>query len=59
VQLVEADVPIESHDVPMDIIATPTRTIRTETSLGKPTGIHRDELSDEQLETIPLLDQSK
>jgi len=33
------DVPIEPFDVPVDIIVTPTRVIRTGSRLAKPTGI--------------------
>ncbi|MFC7081885.1 5-formyltetrahydrofolate cyclo-ligase [Halorussus caseinilyticus] len=54
-QVVEEDVPVEDHDVPMDLVVTPTRTIRTETEFERPTGVFREELTDERIAEIPVL----
>lgn len=56
VQVVEEDVAVEAHDVPIDLVVTPTRTIRTETEYERPSGVFWDELSDERINEIPVLD---
>ncbi|CAK9111663.1 unnamed protein product [Durusdinium trenchii] len=47
------------HDVPVDIICTPTRTIRVPPSLPKPTGIYWDKLSPQKLGSILILQKLK
>jgi 5-formyltetrahydrofolate cyclo-ligase len=54
VQVVEA-IPMEAFDVPVDIIVTPTRVLRTPGNLPKPTGILWDRLAPERLEAMPVL----
>ncbi|MFD1585419.1 5-formyltetrahydrofolate cyclo-ligase [Halorientalis brevis] len=56
-QVVDDEVPIESHDVPMDVVATPERTVHTETAATKPAGIDWDLLSEERRAEIPVLDR--
>lgn len=56
-QLVD-DIPSERmlcHDVPVDIICTPTRTIRVPRVLPKPVGIYWDKLSPQKLASIRIL----
>jgi 5-formyltetrahydrofolate cyclo-ligase len=51
-----ADLPApDAHDVPLDLVATPERTIRTETPYARPAGIDWAALDDERLEAIPVL----
>lgn len=60
-QLVD-DIPSEKmlcHDVPVDIICTPTRIIRVVRSMPKPTGIYWDKLSPQKLASIRVLQQLK
>ncbi|CAN6936620.1 hypothetical protein HID58_071973 [Brassica napus] len=60
-QLVD-DIPLEKlaiHDVPVDIICTPTRVIFTNTSIPKPQGIYWDKLSPEKLQQIRILRELK
>ncbi|KAG9152297.1 hypothetical protein Leryth_025383 [Lithospermum erythrorhizon] len=60
-QLVD-DIPIEKlliHDVPVDIICTPTQVIFTNTSIPKPQGIYWDKLSPEKLSQIKILRELK
>ncbi|KAI5068038.1 hypothetical protein GOP47_0016383 [Adiantum capillus-veneris] len=60
-QLVD-DIPINmlcAHDVPVDIICTPTQVIFTETTLSKPQGIYWDLLSPEKLSKISVLQELK
>jgi 5-formyltetrahydrofolate cyclo-ligase len=55
--LVPTDAKVLRHDVPVDIIVTPTRVLRTEASrhIEKPTGIYWDLLSPEKLGAIKVL----
>jgi len=51
------DIPTEKmlvHDVPVDIICTPTRTIRVNRTIPKPTGIYWDKLSPQKLASIRI-----
>ncbi|XP_027357681.1 5-formyltetrahydrofolate cyclo-ligase-like protein COG0212 isoform X2 [Abrus precatorius] len=60
-QLVD-DIPVEKlliHDVPVDIICTPTEVIFTHTSIPKPQGIYWDKLSPEKLGQIRVLRELK
>ena len=47
----------QDHDVPVDVIVTPSNIIRVDTKLKKPTAIIWDKLSEEKLKQIPLLNQ--
>ncbi|KAM7514666.1 hypothetical protein LguiA_004249 [Lonicera macranthoides] len=60
-QLVD-DIPVEKlliHDVPVDIICTPTQVIFTNSSIPKPQGIYWDKLSPEKLGQIRVLRELK
>ena len=48
---VEAD----AHDVPIDVVCTPTRIIRVEEPARKPSGIDWDRIDQERLDEIPVL----
>ncbi len=51
-----ADAPApDAHDVPLDLIVTPERTIRTEAAFERPSGVDWDALGDERLSEIPVL----
>jgi 5-formyltetrahydrofolate cyclo-ligase len=54
-QVVDDEIPMTDHDVPVDLIVTPRRTIRTGANESKPRGIHWDELSAAQLAAMPPL----
>ena len=54
-QVIAEAVAVGSHDVPIDVIVTPERTIRTETAYDAPTGVDPAMLSQEQIEAIPVL----
>jgi len=54
-QVVTRRLPMTAHDVPLDVVATPTRLIRTRRAFARPTGIDWRELSDEQLAAMPPL----
>ncbi|KAJ3703647.1 hypothetical protein LUZ61_007352 [Rhynchospora tenuis] len=60
-QLVD-DIPVEKllvHDVPVDIICTPTQVIFTNTAIPKAQGIYWEKLSPEKLGQIPILRELK
>jgi len=56
VQVIDASVDPDRHDVPMDIVCTPTRTIRTDPG-PRPTGIYWSALDPTHREEIPILDR--
>lgn len=53
------ELPFEPFDVPVDVIVTPERVIRTESSQPKPERIYWHLLPAEKLEAIPLLQELK
>ena len=56
VQVSPSPLPTDAHDVPLDWIVTPVRTIRTRERPSRPAGIDWNQLSDERLEEIPALE---
>ncbi|XP_078154688.1 nagB/RpiA/CoA transferase-like superfamily protein isoform X2 [Carex rostrata] len=61
IQLVD-DIPVEKllvHDVPVDIVCTPTQVIFTNTAIPKPQGIYWEKLSPEKLGQIRILRELK
>uniref|UniRef100_A0A0C9QVL0 TSA: Wollemia nobilis Ref_Wollemi_Transcript_5574_1258 transcribed RNA sequence n=1 Tax=Wollemia nobilis TaxID=56998 RepID=A0A0C9QVL0_9CONI len=56
------DIPVEKlqiHDVPVDVICTPTQIVHTNTTIPKPQGIYWDRLSPEKLGQIKILRELK
>jgi 5-formyltetrahydrofolate cyclo-ligase len=53
-QVVDDDVAVGSHDVPVDVVCTPTRTVRTDAG-EKPPGIIWEDVDERWLEEIPVL----
>ena len=54
VQLVE-HVPMERHDVPVDVIYTPSRVIAVSRRYARPEGIYWEEVDEEKMREIPVL----
>ena len=54
-QIDDEPLPMTDHDVSLDLIVTPERVIRTRRALPKPKGILWAELSDAQLDAMPVL----
>lgn len=50
-----ADIPVEEHDVPVDIIVTPKRTIETKTKHRKPSGIIWRLIDERRILEMPIL----
>ena len=55
-QVVAETLDPDRHDVPMDVICTPTRTIRADAG-PKPSGIYWEALDENRREEIPVLDR--
>ncbi|HDJ51305.1 MAG TPA: 5-formyltetrahydrofolate cyclo-ligase [Thermoprotei archaeon] len=55
VQISEEPLPYEEHDIVVDLIVTPTRTLKTIKKREKPKGILWDRVTDDMLEKIPIL----
>ncbi len=55
IQVIDDEVTPDSYDVPVDVICTPTRTIRADAG-EKPAGIEWSELTALQREEIPILE---
>jgi 5-formyltetrahydrofolate cyclo-ligase len=53
----EALVAPDAHDVPIDLVATPERLIRTDSPHPRPTGVDADALSAERVAEIPVLER--
>ncbi|ELZ61517.1 MULTISPECIES: 5-formyltetrahydrofolate cyclo-ligase [Halorubrum] len=52
----DADLPgPDAHDVPLDLVVTPERTVRTDTPYARPSGVDWDALGGERLDAIPVL----
>ncbi|ELZ35536.1 5-formyltetrahydrofolate cyclo-ligase [Halorubrum tebenquichense] len=45
----------DAHDVPLDLVVTPERTVRTDTPYARPSGVDWDALGGERLDAIPVL----
>jgi 5-formyltetrahydrofolate cyclo-ligase len=54
VQVVE-DFPVDSHDQPVTVICTPTRTLRVERPLPAPAGVEWQRLDPAALQAMPIL----
>ncbi|WP_232686318.1 5-formyltetrahydrofolate cyclo-ligase [Halobacterium zhouii] len=47
----------DAHDVPMDLVVTPERVIRTDSEYDRPAGVDWDALDEEQIEEMPVLER--
>jgi len=58
-QILQEEVEMKPHDVPVDLVVTPGTIIRTESPHRKPCGIDWGLISSEQLQRIPVLQRIK
>jgi len=54
-QVVAESVAVDDHDVPLDVVVTPERTIETGTPYDRPDGIDWAALPEERVDEIPVL----
>jgi 5-formyltetrahydrofolate cyclo-ligase len=55
-QVIDDEIAVGEYDVPLDVVCTPTRAIRTDAG-EKPEGLFWDELSEDRIGEIPVLDE--
>jgi 5-formyltetrahydrofolate cyclo-ligase len=51
----DGEIPMSDHDIPLDLVVTPERTVETGSRYGRPAGVRWDLLTEEKIESIPLL----
>lgn len=51
----EAELPLEAHDLPLDLVVTPERTIWTRTDRPRPAGVDWAKIRPDQYRDIPFL----
>ncbi|GGN93325.1 5-formyltetrahydrofolate cyclo-ligase [Haloarcula pellucida] len=51
----DVEVPVDAHDVPMDYVVTPERTVETATPYGRPKGVDWGALSPQRVAEMPVL----
>ncbi len=56
-QMVQEEIEMQIHDIPVDVIVTPEEVLETRTTFPRPSGIYWDLLSEEKIAAIPVLDQ--
>ncbi|MFC6864887.1 5-formyltetrahydrofolate cyclo-ligase [Halomicroarcula sp. GCM10025817] len=49
------EVPVDAHDVPMDLVVTPDRTVETATPFDRPAGVDWAALSEARIDAMPVL----
>jgi 5-formyltetrahydrofolate cyclo-ligase len=54
-QVMDEELPVLPHDIPVDWIVTPAEVIETRTTLARPKGIYWEYLTAEKLAAIPYL----
>jgi 5-formyltetrahydrofolate cyclo-ligase len=54
-QVLKDEIPMTAHDVPVDLVVTPERVIRTRPAFAKPSGIRWKELTPAQRQAMPVL----
>jgi 5-formyltetrahydrofolate cyclo-ligase len=55
IQIVDEEIELKPHDIPLDFIITPDETIECHTRLPRPRGIYWKYLDSEKIEAIPFL----
>lgn len=58
-QVVPDAIPMTAHDVPVDVIVTPERVIRTGRRRRKPSGIRWSDLTDAQIGEMPVVARAR
>jgi len=56
-QVLDEELPVLAHDIPVDYVITPTKVIETHTKLPRPEGVYWEYLTNGQIDAIPYLKQ--
>jgi len=59
IQILDQEIPMEDHDLPVDMIVTPSRILRIERVYKKPKGVYWDKLDSRAFREIPVLKELK
>lgn len=57
-QIVDEQIPMIAHDIPLSAIATPTEVIEVDTQFPRPKGIYWNMLPHEKIDEIPVLQKT-
>jgi 5-formyltetrahydrofolate cyclo-ligase len=57
IQILRENLPVSTHDIPVDLIATPRAAIEVERAFERPAGILWDHLQPPQIHEIPVLER--
>ena len=57
-QMVDEEIPMTPHDIPLSAIVVPTKVIDIEASFPRPKGIYWEMLTDEKIDDIPVLQRA-
>jgi 5-formyltetrahydrofolate cyclo-ligase len=55
IQVVDEEIELKPHDIPVDFIVTPAYTVRCDGKLPRPNGIYWKYLDEEKIDSIPVL----
>ena len=58
VQILSEELPTTAHDIPVDLIATPSAAIDVERAFERPRGVLWDHLQPPQIHEIPVLERT-
>jgi 5-formyltetrahydrofolate cyclo-ligase len=58
-QVIDEEIPMTEHDIPLSAIVTPTEVVETKSSFARPKGIYWNMLSPEKIDDIPVLNQRR
>jgi 5-formyltetrahydrofolate cyclo-ligase len=58
-QIVDEEIPMTEHDIPLSAIVTPEEIIETQSSFPRPRGIYWSLLPQEKVDDIPVLDKRR
>jgi len=57
IQIIQQEIELKPHDIPLDFIITPDEVIACHTKLPKPRGIYSEYLDEEKIAAIPVLQE--
>lgn len=55
IQIIDIDIPMEEHDIPVDFIVTPEDVIETKTSHPRPDGVIANIITNQYIDEIPAI----